>query len=111
MALPGLSTLFGTDRDDPPVAIEPIKRRLNDLIRAHNTHVEESKQLRTSLSTFEDFAKAQHEQLDESLRTFMHQQFEEMDQLKQRVFRLEELVRTLATELLSVAHRVVPPTQ
>ena len=110
--LPAMSGLFGSGfvpsaaaaPAAPPAAPDRYKSRLNQLIRAHNTHVDESKSLRSDLAAAETFNKTRFDTLDESLSTYIHQNFEEMDALRNRVQQLEELVSNLARDLLAVLH-------
>lgn len=81
-----------------------IKARLNKLIRSHNSHVEESKTLRSDLAAAEAFNKTRFDTLDDSLSTYIHQNFEELDALRHRVQQLEDLVTTLARDLMAVLH-------
>lgn len=78
---------------------DPVKARLNQLIRAHNAHLEESKRHASGTTA-----------LDVTVRNFMHDQFEEIEALQTRVYALEQLVRTLARDLLSVLEAATHPT-
>lgn len=76
-----------------------MKTHLNKVIRAHNQHVDESKQIWTALQGVERTSRQHHDELETLLQTFIREHDSTVDVLTRRVTKLEEYLHQLAQDL------------